>query len=222
MTSTTGAYGDFPDYYYDSGNLFGSYLLGKTPALARDTRRELEALDGGFAVSLPRPRPVSRPKRSAHDELMTYARRCLSAEGALRVVAALAASRGVPMPEAKGQDPFDLLDDFAFRHLSPDDQLRIRLRLEQSVREIAAADRKRLAAEGSRKKRSRPPRRNRTDRPTMRAREDATPANICAICGTHVTEAEQLRCRADSRIFVSQAYCTEHADKVKALLTGQS
>ena len=39
MRSTTGAYGDFPDYYYDSGNLFGSYLLGKASAMSRDTRR---------------------------------------------------------------------------------------------------------------------------------------------------------------------------------------
>jgi hypothetical protein len=222
MRSTTGAYGDFPDYYYGSGNLFGSYLLGKAPAMSRDTRRELEVLEGGFAVSLPRPKPVSGPKRTAHDELMSYARTCLSPQGAMRVVAALAASRGVPIPERNRRTPFDLLDDFAFRHLSPEDQLRIRIRLEQSVREIAAADRRQRAAEQSRKERSRKPGSSRRTSPAAPAiRKHAPHADACALCGASLTEAEQLRCRADSEAFVSQVYCTEHADKVKALFRGQ-
>lgn len=53
MKSTTGAYGEFPNYYYKPGNLFGSYLLGKSARMSRDTRRELEMLEGGFAVIRP-------------------------------------------------------------------------------------------------------------------------------------------------------------------------
>ncbi len=47
------------------------------------------------------------------------------------------------------------------------------------------------------------------------------PAGLCAMCGTRLTEAEQLRCRADLKTFVSQVYCTEHADKIKVLFQGQ-
>jgi hypothetical protein len=189
--------------------------------MSRDTRRELEALEGGFAASLPRPKSPSEAKRSAHDELMAYARTCLSPQGAMRVVAALAASRVVPMPRLDGRIPFGLLDDFAFRHLSPRDQLQIRLRLEQSVRELAAADRRRAAEQSRRKRPHKPGPSRRTNQRAPHVRKHVPPADVCALCGTRLTPAEQLRCRADSRTFVSQVYCTEHADKVKALFRGQ-
>ena len=38
--STTGAYGDFPEYYYERGNQFGGLLAWSRPMPTRDQRME--------------------------------------------------------------------------------------------------------------------------------------------------------------------------------------
>jgi hypothetical protein len=230
MRSTSGAYGDFPDYYYKSGNLFGSYLLGKAAPMSRDTRRELEALEGGYPVIRPAPR-LARPQEKAtpHAALMNYVRASVTPDGARRIVAALAQHRGLTVPELSTADAYDLLDKFAIENLTPRDQLRVRIRLEKA-RDVAAEERRRRQrsakrpqkskAESQSKSRKRPP-----SAPTTSARnvaELAKQPTTCALCGATLTRLERTRCAREPRVFLSQAYCAEHADRVRALFAKQN
>ena len=137
--STSGAYGDFPDYYYESGNQFGAFLLGKTVGRSWDTRMEATLVPGGGPIvhgpGGPRGvvrRPATKPELSAHDELMIYVRGMLSTKAAANVLNALAAARGVvDVPTAR--DPYEALDRFALRNLS---EVELRMVL-QRMRELA-------------------------------------------------------------------------------------
>jgi hypothetical protein len=230
LRSTSGAYGDFPDYYYKSGNLFGSYLLGKTAPISRDTRREVEALGGGYPVVRPGPKPAPlKGKTTPHEALMNYVRASVTPAGANRIIAALAQHRGVALPELSTVDPYELLDKFAIEHLTPRDQLRVRVRLERVARELAADERKRQQRGAKRAKKSgatprAKSRKGKHGAPLARARAVSDlpkPSTACALCGATLTRLEQTRCRREPKVFMSQAYCTEHADRLKALLSKQ-
>jgi hypothetical protein len=71
VRSTTGAYGDFPEYYYKPGNQFGAYRLGRTPEMSSDTRRELGLRDGdGLPVFVPRRTPAGPPRKPTPHEIL--------------------------------------------------------------------------------------------------------------------------------------------------------
>jgi hypothetical protein len=231
LRSTSGAYGDFPDYYYTSGNLFGTYLLGKAAPMSRDTRRELETLGGGYPVVRPTPRPTRQDKLTPHAALMNYVRASVTPEGAKRIIAALAQHRGVAVPELSAAEPYELLDRFAIEHLSARDQVRIRVRLEKAARELATEERKRRRRSAKRPKKAKASGQaanSRNGRPgppagQTRARPDRPQSpTVCALCGATLTRAEQTRCAHEPKVFLSQAYCTEHADRVRALFATQS
>jgi len=126
--STTGAYGDFPDYYYERGNQFGAYLLGRTPAQSWDARMEatLEANTGPIIYPSGAP-PAAAPKADSnpHDELMVYVRAMLSPTAAARILNALAHEQGI-RDVPTDADPYRALDRFALANLD-DGQLQILL-----------------------------------------------------------------------------------------------
>jgi hypothetical protein len=222
MRSTTGAYGEFPDYYYERGNLFGSYLLGHTAGMSHDTRRELEALDGGFPVIRPTPHrqpSALRPPLTSHDRLMDFIRTTIPPDGVRHILRALAAARGVDLSTLSGGDPYARLDDFAIRHLTDEQLRKVRANLERVVRWSRPRRLSRSAAE----RLSAPPRKakkQRTPAGTKRRRQDDHPdQRCCALCHTPVTGDDRAYCAAKPHLFMGRVYCASHIPKIEALFT---
>ncbi len=120
MTSTTGAHGDYPDYYYKLGNLFGSYLLGSSAPMSWDTRKKLEC-SAGVIRSSAHSGQVRRPPPFLERRTMSWwatFRAHVSPAGARRVLTLLAAARGVELGGREDADPYGALDDFVLKHLT--------------------------------------------------------------------------------------------------------
>jgi hypothetical protein len=238
--STTGAYGEFPPYYYEKGNLFGSYLLGHTPRQSWDVRMEVEHL-GTFTIPEPtapprraNARPIRQPRKQPTTELGRYARQHLTMAGASRILQALQSKRKASVDLAG--DPYEALDAYIAEAFTAAEERRVLDRLKL----LAAAAERERATKARRKKdrraakdsgRSRPsagkPRSPQHDHPRaaspLSAPEESRPparvSSTCAMCGAALSDAERNRSAARRSIFLGQAYCAHHASKVEALFS---
>ena len=237
MGSTTGAYGDFPDYYYSRGNLFGSYLLGPAAPMSWDTRKELEMLGGGHAFIKPRKSAPAKTPGTPRDVLIGYLRAHVSAAGAHRVLTALAAARGVELAGQAGKDPYDALDDFALKHLTIDQQRVVLGRLRCAVADAEEEYRKRQRQ--ARQERSKGARGRRTTAPRAKAKAKAKPAHVteakrsrapepasidvtrCSLCDCPTSQEDRSASEARARLLLGRVYCAEHREQVLALFANR-
>lgn len=224
--STTGAYGDYPDYYYDSGNQFGAYLLGKTPKQSWDARMEGTLVPSGGPYVAPAPRaPRPRLAASTHDQLMTWIRGTISRSGARRILETMAAERGYTLPEPLG-DPYLALDQFALDVLTEQQQRVVLKRLRDAYMQATRPRRSRPRSRGpksskpleSATSRRRLPKTG-VVRPTEEKPTGVDPRS-CSLCGRLLTKSEQAESRRDTSIFLGHGYCTGHAAQVRGLFTG--
>jgi hypothetical protein len=236
VRSTTGAYGDFPEYYYKPGNQFGAYLLGRTPSMSWDTRKELGLRDGeGPPVSVPRgranggPRPQAHkptPKLTPHDILMAYIRASVSPDGAAWILVELAAARGVSAAGLAGNDVYQRLDAFAIAHLTDEQQVEVLRRLRLAVDEARKSARPK--AKPRRERRDQPKQKRREtkkapkatarDRAPDRPRTQSAATGRCALCNEVLSPQERRASELDASIFLGHLYCSDHAAKVRAAL----
>lgn len=238
---TTGAYGDFPDYYYKAGNQFGAYLLGKTPSTSWDLRADMEALGPQHAPII-RARPPGSIKPSG--DALEYIRSYFST-GAIRHLAlTLAAARAVDVRHLVDGDPTAALAR-VLDSLSPPERRRV---LDRLRRVVDAASSGRPSATrrvnlNSSDSAPRPRTRRRTKQKrkvggaeALGSRHQAvkrqhpvrsqplpktspTPA-ACAICDVQLSLEEQSLWSRHRDLFLSHGYCTEHGTKLlKALGT---
>jgi hypothetical protein len=209
--STTGAYGDFPDYYYERGNQFGVYLSGKVPRESWDDRHE-HAVDGGITVVAPAARG-SRPPTVA-ERLAEIVRVALTNEGAKRVYAELAGAEEIPT--TSNGDVKESLVRVLTTRLTPQQQRRILMRLEAGAAKAHARD-------IERKRRS--SRRSRRRRPSTAPMNASTPRTAsagtqkCALCRKKVSKAQAKTCLADP-LLMGHIYCIDHVAKVRGVLGG--
>jgi hypothetical protein len=215
--STTGAYGNFPDYYYERGNLFGSYLLGDAPPLSADTRKELEVVGGGSSLINPT-RPGSRPSdRTPHAALMEYVRANVDRTDASYLLAALVEARGAPLARSNGSDPYGQLDEFFNSYLTSGQQREVLKRLRAAVAEGNRRMRRRLAgARRSRKAKSRKRPRRSNVKEVWVGRNGP---GQCGICGGNISDEARAACAAERELFQGHAYCMEHIEKPRRTLT---
>jgi len=217
MTSTTGVYGDFPDYYYESGNLFGSYLGGKGPRMSRDTKREIAQTGGGMVIYHPTREVgvgdarVVRP--SPEKELIAFVQNLVSEEGATDFLLTVAASRGEALKPVELQNPKETLIRFV-RSLRAETQRELLARLEAGARAALNAELKRR--NGGRRKRKAHQRgarsRSRKGEQTRSATE-----SVCALCGDRLSAAQVRVCLADP-LFLGHVYCADHTAKLRTTL----
>ena len=156
MKSTTGAYGDFPDYYYERGNQFGSFLLGRSQRMSPATRKEVEALEGGsMVIHVPEARHTKALKdapKTAHGQLMDFVGTKIRREDDRFVRSSLARARGVQVPPS-GRDPNAQLADFILRHLTAADARVVLQRLRAVVEQAERKGRRRRKKRRPRSKR---------------------------------------------------------------------
>lgn len=240
--SSSGAYGDFPSYYYERGNLFGSYLLGHIPAQSWDVRTEIKYLGTSGIPDAPTrrvqsPRRAPRvPQKPPTSELSRYVRNHVSPAGAARILLALQAQRRATV--AATGDSYESLDEYIVGALTPEEQQIVLVRLKLAA---IGAERERSAKERQKRKRSKsrpaqagarresaPAKPRNPGRPLVRAAPKApkplrsvTVPSTCAMCGATLSETERARSARLHAIFLGQAYCTQHADKVEGLLSSK-
>jgi hypothetical protein len=246
--STTGAYAPYPDYYYESGNLFGSFLLGHTPPMSSDTKHDV-AVEGGGILVTSHSTKKSASRRQAHGKatsepivdmhtlLMEFVRRVVGKKGARRILESLALARGVEPP--RNGNAFDLLDRFVIEHLTQTQQTVVLERLAAVIANTSPP----TAGTNGRGNKAKPRQRrgNKSQQKDAKpAKHNASPAStkpreatstgvssrrknesirVCAFCGIAVTEADQRRCELQP-VFLGNIYCSAHASKIESLLTG--
>jgi hypothetical protein len=218
MTSTTGAYGDYPSYYSDAGNLFNAFLNGSSVAQSSDTKRELEVEPNMGPTIVTGTRAHAR----APVVMTTALGRFVQKHFAAAVVRDILKRLGSTDLE---RDPYVALDALLGR-LDRAKRAEL-LDLLQSSLDRARANTNRRTAQPSRapgeKRRpraSKPPvvpakpvparAKKATQRPTRR---DAA----CPMCGEQVTVADHRRCENHPAIFLGRTYCEAHAVKLVAM-----
>lgn len=223
--STTGAYGDFPSYYYENGNLFGSYLKGHTPGQSWDVRTEVERLGSSNADSRASTKRVTRRPRATRFEPLTkvgdFVQSNLAPDAAAWLLRVLRGSS-----PAGGEDPYEQLDLWVAEQCWTEKQQQLMLtRLELALleaersREPGRGQRRSATRQAAKKNRSKKEARPVAQR--SRPRSEFGPASrVCSLCSADLSEAERSRSARLRSIFLGQAYCTEHADKFEALLSG--
>lgn len=231
--STTGAYGDFPDYYYKKGNLFGSYLIGHTATISRDTRREVEVVGGGFPVihaSAPRPiTPINKATPlTPHYVLMAFVRTRLSPKAVRHILGALAGVRGVQLRDLSSGDPYDQLDRFVIGNLTKDEQLLVLRRLREATRHAKAEQARRAPRTATQRpgRAKRRKRRNSSYEPGMAKAPIETlrdtlrfGAGKCEMCGATASPQDRARCEAEPHLFLGHVYCAVHVEKLRLTLS---
>jgi hypothetical protein len=229
MKSTTGAYNDFPEYYYSAGSLFGSYLLGRSAKMSRDTRRDLETQGSQDPVFVKRPRRSPGSTKSAvspADELMEYVRSMVSKKGAARIVGSLAAHKGLDLGSIPGTSPLEKLDALV-RRMSPADQRKVLSRLEAVAEEAWERERRRqVQAAAATRKRTHQPKNSRKKGPQKLQRErrpepqgnasetrqtSRSSGGVCGICLEPLSAVELAFCDRQRAVLLGHADCTSHA-----------
>jgi hypothetical protein len=125
MKSTSGAYSAFPDYYYQGGNLFGTYLRGGSSGLATG---------GGDGMYIATPgRSSTGPRSTAHkSELARFVKGRIGREDTIFLYEQLFPDQKL-IRDASLADPWSALDRRALKHLTDADQRRIIKRLEAAL-----------------------------------------------------------------------------------------
>jgi hypothetical protein len=222
MKSTTGAYGDFPEYYYDDGNLFGDYLLGRKPRVSTADQKEFELLGGGGPVIRPRKEPCNRNgtarASSPRSELLAYIKDTIRPKDAREVFLSLARVKGLTVPSRSAGDPYDDLDEFVLAVLTPDEQCVVLVRLKQAHKETR--ERRRLQAQRNRRasakssRRKNPKGRRTPQRSSLQWGRHGR--GKCAACGAALSEADQVESLASKALLSGLAYCSDDIAKLRA------
>jgi hypothetical protein len=211
VTSTTGAYGDFPDDYYEKGNQFSIYLSGDAPQKSWDDRHE-QAVDGGHAIL-----SVQRsPKQPSLSERLTeVVQVALTAEGALRVLTQLEEAHRIDVEPASAKDAKEELVSLLLNRLTQAQQRLVLERLEAgAVAAYSAEQEKQRRAAGPPRRRRQPNRQERTPKTTA---SKSASGQTCAICRSRVTKAQAKACLADP-LLMGHVYCIDHGTKSRRTL----
>lgn len=213
MKSTTGAYGDFPDYYYEKGNQFGIYLTGQPRPKSWDDRHE-HSVDGGHTViNLPGHAPKRSPQ-SLSERLTEVVRVALTPEGAQRLLTQLAQAHRLDLESRPSGDAKDQLRTFLLTRLSEGEQRLVLERLEAgAVAAYAAELEKRRRSRANRRRRSR----NRGQRIRTSPVSNSATQRACAICGFRVSKSQAKACLADP-LLMGHVYCVDHAVNIRRVL----
>jgi len=239
MKSTTGAYGSFPGYYYERGNLFGSFLRGGSARKSWDTLKELEVLgSGGPAIHV---RSPGEPRvRRFQTPLAQYVHRTFGAESAELILRALGGTRA-----AVDGDVFAALDAYVVAALSPAERETVQRRLEEALalageKQRAHLREQRRRVSGGKKAPTKKRRGNKRAEEVSREQPAAAngrppstrnsgpkvkvppPISRCSMCPIVLSEEERTFSARNADVFLGHGYCMEHGRKLLALFQPES
>jgi hypothetical protein len=221
--STTGAYGDFPDYYYERGNQFSTYLRGGAPTQSWDQRMERTLVaNTGPIVHTKRPggagRPAPKPRsaRMLTSPLLTFARSTMTRREIHDLAVALGKEYKVDVVRLAAKDPLGALAT-ALSELTP----------RQEQRELQRLRERGTSAMPTPKPVSKPKhRRNakRRDRPSptvpvgrSRAPQKVRSPTHCSVCAAPLTDEDLLFWSANRPVFFEHGYCEPCGRKLLAV-----
>lgn len=227
-----GPYEDFPSYFIEKGNLFNSFLGGKTPKPSWDKRMEVESTRLDLPTLGPRRERsrVTPAQLTAREKLLALARRSLGQRAVGRVCDELDAKRG-KATRSSGKDQFRRLERIVDK-LSEEQVEHVFERLNLVVKRLD--DEARLSSRGRTKVKkklgaSRPRGRAPSAHPLRNhgaaldtSGESSTERWECSLCHKRLTPEERNVSLRHAEVFLSQAYCQDHGAAVLALFGAAS
>jgi hypothetical protein len=231
---------EFPDHFYEPGNLFGSYLGGKAPPSTWDLKHELELEGLGIPVKPPnrlypgrgkasrqaRKEPVTTPEpqpRAHIEALRAFVYLHMDSDETLGAFRTVAAWKGYRVRAELKQDPRALFHGFALRFLSDHECEQVLAALKSTRRDRDKP--RRPTIRPSTKRRAKPsgaeinrPRLARSGEDRSRPRPQPAQDLVCALCGAKVGDEDRERCSESYAIFQGQVYCDAHRVAVERVL----
>lgn len=209
--STTGAYGDFPDYYYTRGNQFSTYLRGKTLHETWDQRMEKTLVADtvptvGPRSSIPAPAKTPRPKpskpkaaaRVLASPTLAFARSNLSSQEIRDLALTLGKDKGIDVSRQAARDPVVALS-VALAELSSKEEQGLLERLRERST-ISASPMKIRPPKAAKRPSAQQP------RPREREKSVRAPTH-CSVCSVELATDDIAFWSANRAAFFEHGYC---------------